>query len=111
MQYDCDRKSWSLKWLPINMPALTKYTSQYMDNMSFDEGLGVNMVEIIGADGNLKNPATEETLQKIAGENYDTTSVDLSDPSNIIVTYLLNSVLVATETITKSGSTFTITKS
>jgi hypothetical protein len=37
-----------------------KYTSQYIDNMSFDEGLEVKIVEIIGADGVLKNPATEE---------------------------------------------------
>ena len=38
----------------------TKYSSQNIDNMSFDESLGVSMVEIIGADGVLKNPATED---------------------------------------------------
>ena len=36
------------------MADIVKYTSQYMDNMSFDEGLGVNMVEIIGADGRVQ---------------------------------------------------------
>lgn len=41
------------------------HTSQEIDNSSFDETLGVSMVEIIGADGVLKNPATEETLQEI----------------------------------------------
>jgi hypothetical protein len=34
-----------------------KHTSQEMDNSSFDETLGVNMVEIIGADGELQNLA------------------------------------------------------
>ena len=86
------------------------HTEQEILNSSFDETLGVSMVEIIGQDGILKNPATEETLQAVAGMNYDTTSVDLSDPNNIIVTYLLNSVLVATETITKSGAIWNIVK-
>jgi hypothetical protein len=34
---------------------LTKYTSQNIDNMGFDDSLKVPMVEIIGADGNLVN--------------------------------------------------------
>lgn len=38
----------------------TKYTSQHIDNQSFDEGLQVRVTELIGADGVLKNPATEE---------------------------------------------------
>lgn len=38
----------------------TKYTSQHIDNQSFDEGLQVRVTELIGADGILKNPATEE---------------------------------------------------
>jgi len=38
----------------------TKYTSQYIDNMSFDESLQMRVTELIGADGVLKNPATEE---------------------------------------------------
>jgi len=88
----------------------TKYTSQYIDNMSFDDELKVSMVEIIGADGVLKNPASEETMQKIAGLDYDTTSIDSSDPASIVITYLLNSVLVATETITISGTTTNIIK-
>ena len=80
---------------------ITKYTSQYIDNMSFDDELKVSMVEIIGADGVLKN---------VGEVNYDTTSVDMADPENIVVTYLLNSVLVMTETITKSGTTWNIVK-
>lgn len=46
----------------------TKYSSQYIDNMSFDDDLKVSMVEIIGQDGVLKNPATEtkqDTLQSL----------------------------------------------
>ena len=81
--------------------AKTKHTSQYINNMSFDDQLKVSMVEIIGADGFLRN---------VGEVNYDTTSVDMADPENIIVTYLLNSVLVATETITKSGTTWNIVK-
>lgn len=38
----------------------TKYTSQHIDNQSFDDGLQVRITELIGADGILKNPATEE---------------------------------------------------
>ena len=34
------------------------HTEQEILNSSFDETLGVSMVEIIGADGVLKNPAT-----------------------------------------------------
>lgn len=37
-----------------------KYTSQHIDNQSFDEALQMRVTEIIGADGVLKNPATEE---------------------------------------------------
>jgi hypothetical protein len=40
----------------------TKYSSQNIDNMSFDEGLSVKITELIGADGILKNPATEESI-------------------------------------------------
>ena len=74
-----------------------------MDNMSFDDTLKVNMVEIIGADG---------VLQNFGGNlpSYDETSVDMADPNNIVVTYFLNSVLVATETCVKSGTTWNITK-
>jgi hypothetical protein len=43
----------------------TKYTSQHIDNMSFDDDLKVSMVEIIGADGVLKNPATSEKQDTI----------------------------------------------
>lgn len=50
----------------------TKYTSQYIDNMGFDDELKVPMVEIISKDGVLVNPATEETLQKTAEKPSDT---------------------------------------
>ncbi len=79
----------------------TKYSSQYIHNLSFDDSLKVQMVEIIGADGVLKN---------VGEANYDTTSVDMADPENIVVTYFLKSVLVMTETITKSGTTWDIVK-
>jgi len=90
---------------------ITKYTEQYIQNMSFDDGLKVLMVEIIGQDGVLKNPATEETLQAVAGMNYDTTSVDLSDMSNVVITYKLLGTTIAIETITKTGSIYNIVKS
>lgn len=47
----------------------TKRTSQAIDNLSFDEGLGVKITELIGADGVLKNPATEEKQDVLIG-NY-----------------------------------------
>jgi len=43
----------------------TKHTSQAIDNMSFDDELKVKIVELIGADGVLKNPSTEETSSNI----------------------------------------------
>lgn len=43
--------------MPIINPHV--HTSQEIDNSSFDESLGVKIVEIIGADGVLKNPAIE----------------------------------------------------
>jgi len=45
---------------------ITKYTSQNIHNLSFDDQLKVQMVEIIGANGVLQNPATEETLASLA---------------------------------------------
>ena len=64
------------------------------------------------------NPATEDKqddivteLQKIAGLNYDTTSIDKSDSTNIVITYLLDGSLVATETISISGFIINIVKS
>ena len=49
-------------------------------------------------------------LQSIAGENYDTTSVDLSNMSNIVIAYKLSGSTVATETVTKTGTTYDIVK-
>jgi hypothetical protein len=51
----------------------TKYTSQYIDNMGFDDELKVPMVEIISKDGVLVNPATEETLQAVLAATGGTT--------------------------------------
>jgi hypothetical protein len=42
-----------------------KRTSQSIDNLSFDEGLLVKIVELIGADGVLKNPSTSEKQDDI----------------------------------------------
>jgi hypothetical protein len=80
--------------------AKTKYTEQYIQNMSFDDGLKVSVTELIGADGVLKNPATEETLKKIAEENYDNIVVDTSGGSTIVVYKKLGSTVVDTKTIT-----------
>ena len=54
--------------------AITKYTSQYIDNMSFDDELKVQIVEIIGEDGDLKNPATEENQDPLS--KYKITDLD-----------------------------------
>jgi hypothetical protein len=50
----------------------TKYTSQNIDNMSFDDELKVKIFEIISKDGVLVNPATEETLLKTTEKPLDT---------------------------------------
>jgi hypothetical protein len=73
-------------------------------------GWGREIVGLKNAIGTHINPATEETLQAVAGMNYDTTSVDLSDMSNIVITYKLSGSTVATETITKTGTTYDIVK-
>jgi len=44
----------------------TKYTSQHIDNQSFDEGLQVKVTELINTGGTLVNPATEESAKGIA---------------------------------------------
>jgi hypothetical protein len=49
-----------------------------------------------------------DALQKIAENNYDSSSIDLSDPNNILISYKLSGVVVATETINISGSTIDI---
>ena len=56
------------------------HTEQEILNSSFDEALGVQMVELIGADGVLKNPATEETLQDSLS-TYQLANIDVAgDP-------------------------------
>ena len=99
------------------MPNPIKHTSQAIDNWSFDETYQQAAVEILteNAGGTAlerqKTIATEETLQKIAGMNYDTTSVDLSDMANIVIVYKLAGVTILTETVTKIGSIYNIVKS
>ena len=43
-------------------------------------------------------------------QDYDETSIDATDPNSIVISYYRDSVLIATETITKAGSIITITK-
>ena len=83
-----------------------KFTKNGSLRVALDE-----MAVATGGGGDTSKLATEETLQKIAGVNYDTTSVDMSNPSNIVVTYSLAGVTVSTETISKVGATFNIVKS
>ena len=64
-----------------------------------------------GLENALSVLATEETLQVVAGLNYDNTLVDMSNPASIVITYTLLGSIVGTETITQSGSTFNIAKS
>ena len=72
----------------------TKYTSQHIDNQSFDEGLQVRVTELIGADGILKNPATEEKQDSIVtalGESAITaTSVDASSSGDNTIVSITN---------------------
>jgi len=66
-----------------------------------------------GAIKNQSGPITAANplhISSSADLNYDTTSIDSSDPASIVITYLLSSVLVATETITISGTTIDIVK-
>lgn len=67
--------------------AKTKYTSQNIDNMSFDETLGVSMVEIIGADGVLKNPATETNITDLLF-HYKLAGIDDADATYTYLGYL-----------------------
>lgn len=62
----------------------TKYTSQHIDNQSFDETLQMRVTELIGADGVLKNPATEEKQDALIG-NY---ALKLDDTTTANVTYV-----------------------
>ena len=53
-----------------------KYTSQEMNNSSFDETLGLNAVEIVGADGVVKNPATEANQNPLS--SYQSAGMDIT---------------------------------
>jgi hypothetical protein len=77
-----------------------KHTSQAIDNWSFDETYQQAAVEIltenVGGTALVRQKpiATEETLQIVAGLNYDTLEVDTTGGNTIIVTkkYLGNTV-------------------
>lgn len=45
----------------------TKYTSQHIDNQSFDDALQVKVTELVNTSGTLVNPATEEKQDEIIG--------------------------------------------
>jgi hypothetical protein len=65
-----------------------------------------NPVQLVASDdGSLKVDS-----DTISGSEYDTTSIDTTDPNEIVITYKLSGVTVATETITVSGSLIEITK-
>jgi hypothetical protein len=72
--------------------------------------LKVKVDKVGGGGGGMTQDETE-ALISIAGLNYDTTSINKSDSTNIIITYLLDGSLVATETISISGTTINIVKS
>ena len=72
---------------------------------------GALVVTGIDVSGNPTYGATEATLQKVAGFNipkYDTQTINEADPNNVIITYSLLGVTVATKTIVISGTTTTI---
>lgn len=47
------------------MKSNTKYTSQHIDNQSFDDGLQVKVTELVNTSGTLVNPATTEGQEAI----------------------------------------------
>lgn len=69
----------------------TKWTSQNIDNMSWDEDMKVRVTEIIGADGVLKNPATEvkqdDIISAIGTEWTSNLGIDKSDATNYYFGY------------------------
>lgn len=62
-------------------------------------GLITSAVKLLNLSENEINPGTEETLQKVAGMNYDTLEVDKSDPANIVIVKKASGVVVDTKTI------------
>ena len=72
---------------------------------------GALVVTGLDAVGNPTYSATEATLQKVAGFNipkYDTQVINEADPNNVIITYKLLGVTVATKLISVAGSITTI---
>lgn len=45
------------------------------------------------------NPATEETLQAVAGVNFDTLDVDTTDPASITITKKMGATVISVKTI------------
>jgi len=58
----------------------------------------------------IPDPATEETLQSIAGLDYDTETTDITDINNIITTYKKNGVTIRTETTSINGEIINVIK-
>lgn len=93
---------------------MTKYSSQYIDNLSFDDGLKVKVVEIVNPDGSLPSLATSDKqdtgntiLQSIAGFNipkFDEIAVTYPTTSSEVYTYKLASATVGTLTVTYSDA-------
>ena len=83
----------------------TEDTSQYLDNMSFDDTYQQNAVEILteNAAGTAlerqKTIATEATLQLIA-KDYDNIEVDTSADPVFTITKKLGATVVDVKTIT-----------
>ena len=68
------------------------------EHLGYADSKGVKRVSVFN-DGVQVNAATEETLQKIAGENYDSVTVNTSNPASIVITKKLGSTVVDTKTI------------
>jgi hypothetical protein len=64
-----------------------KHTSQAIDNWSFDEGLGVKITELIGENGVLINPATEETLQAVLSATGGSTYTYIQSAATVTYKY------------------------
>jgi len=100
-----------------NTIGITKYSSQYIDNLSFDEDYKVSVTEVVTENVagtalvRQKPIATEETLQALQGFQipaHDEIEINYTDATKTVVTaivYKLAAVTVATKTFDLSGAT------
>lgn len=72
----------------------TKYTEQYIQNMSFDDDYKISAVELM-----VENAAGTALVRQKETPIYDTLVADTSDESNIIITKKLSGVTVDTKNI------------